>query len=312
MNEKRLAVVKHAWSFLDKQGARRVQLGQLLQSYQSQAHPRVLTREKKQETIYNDFESYIGVRAQGGFITEAAFIEYYADINATLPAEKDDYFVDLVLKTWGLQSDKAQVSPQRVEELENILFEKVRQRTHGADDEGKTVRKIFKHFDLDGYGTIEPSEFKKALETLGCVFKDIELEAIFNKYDTNGNGKLDYEEFANFFARRGSGNNPNVNPVFGLTREAPNQVLDKIKQVLKSRGAHGIRGLGLVFRRMDNSGDKKMDRTEFMWGLKENGHNLTPSEFERIFKYFDKNNDGKICYDEFLRGLRGEMNERRT
>lgn len=48
-----------------------------------------------------------------------------------------------------------------------------------------------------------------------------------------------------------------------------------------------------------------------MWGLKENGHNLSPSEFERIFKYFDRNNDGKVNYDEFLRGIRGEMNDRR-
>jgi Ca2+-binding EF-hand superfamily protein len=51
-----------------------------------------------------------------------------------------------------------------------------------------------------------------------------------------------------------------------------------------------------------------MDRHEFMWGLRENGHSLTPSEFERIFKYFDKNNDGKISYDEFLRGIRGDLN----
>lgn len=54
-----------------------------------------------------------------------------------------------------------------------------------------------------------------------------------------------------------------------------------------------------------------MDRNEFMWGLRENGHTLSPSEFERIFKYFDKNNDGKISYDEFLRGIRGDMNQRR-
>jgi len=36
------------------------------------------------------------------------------------------------------------------------------------------------------------------------------------------NGKIDYEEFASFFARKGSGNNPNVNPVFGIEREKPN------------------------------------------------------------------------------------------
>jgi Ca2+-binding EF-hand superfamily protein len=195
--------------------------------------------------------------------------------------------------------------------LEEIVFEKVRQRTHGADDEGKTVKKIFKHFDLDGFGTIEMNEFTKSLETLGCVFKSFEIEALFNKYDANANGKLDYEEFAAFFAKKGSGNNPNVNPVFGIGREAPNQVLEKVKATLKSRGANGIRGLGIVFRRIDNSGDRKLDRSEFMWGLKENGHNLSPSEFERIFKFFDKNNDGKISYDEFLRGLRGDLTQRR-
>src|SRR6185437_10989064 len=106
------------------------------------------------------------------------------------------YFVDMVLKTWGLNTDKQYVSAQKIEEMENIVFEKVRQKTHGADDEGKTVRKIFRHFDLDGFGTIELEEFKKSLETIGCLFKDFEIEALFKKYDANSNGKLDYEEFS--------------------------------------------------------------------------------------------------------------------
>lgn len=234
---------------------------------------------------------------------------FYSDSNAVLPLEKENYFIDMVLKTWGINSNAANVPAPRLAELEDIIFEKIRQRTHGADDEGKTVRRVFKHFDLDGYGTIEFSEFKKALETIGCLFKEYELEAIFSKYDKDNNRKLDYEEFANWFAIKGSGDNPNVNPCFGIKREPPNQVLEKILKTLKARGAHGIRGLGIVFRRMDNNGDKKMDRHEFMWGLKENGHTLSPSEFERIFKYFDKNNDGKITYDEFLRGVRGDLND---
>jgi len=229
-----------------------------------------------------------------------------------MPNEKENYFVDMLIKTWDLDADKASVSESNLAKMEDVIFEKVRQRTHGAEDEGRTVKKIFKHFDRDGLGTIEPMEFKKALETLGCTFKDFELHAIFSKYDKNANGRLDYEEFALMFALRGSGNNPNVNPTFGIEREPPLQVLGKILNVLKARGAHGIRGLGHVFRRMDNNGDKKFDRNEFMWGLRENGHKLSPSEFERIFKYFDKNNDGCISFDEFLRGVRGEMNARRV
>lgn len=169
----------------------------------------------------------------------------------------------MVLKTWGLNADASYVPEPRLLELEDIIFEKIRQRTHGADDEGKTCRRIFKHFDLDGYGTIEPAEFRKALETIGCIFKEHELAAIFNKYDKDGNGKLDYEEFANWFAIKGSGNNPNVNPSFGVRREPPRQVLQKILDTLKSRGPHGPRGLGIIFRKMDNNGDQKLDRHEF-------------------------------------------------
>ncbi len=55
----------------------------------------------------------------------------------------------------------------------------------------------------------------------------------------------------------------------------------------------------------------KLDRFEFQWGLKEHGVDLSPSEFERIFKFFDKNNEGRISYDDFLYGLRGELNGRR-
>lgn len=313
MNAKRIAVVKHAFQSLDEQSQKRIAFEKLRKSYRADQHPRVKTREKKAETVLADFIACMGAKCQGLFVTEAGFLDYYADINATLPAEKDDYFVELILRTWGLSADAAAsfITPQRIAEIEGIIFEKIRQKTHGADDEGKTIQRIFRHFDLDGYGTLEFNEFKKALETLGCLFSTAEMQGIFKKYDSNGNGKLDYEEFSMFFAHKGSGNNPNVNPVFGISREPPNQVVEKIKKTLKQRGANGIRGLGIVFRQMDNSRSGKLDRYEFMWGLKENGHNLSPSEFERVFKYFDKNNDGKISYDEFLVVLRGHLNERR-
>lgn len=312
MTTNRLAVCKAAFKKLSG-GQPACSFETLVANYNAPAHPRVTSRDKKAETVMNDFVTLMGEQVQDGAVSEAGFLAYYASANAVLPVEKENYFIDMVIKTWGLEvsASGASVAGPRLAEIEDSIFEKIRQRTHGAEDEGRTVRRVFKHFDLDGFGTIEFNEFTKAMEAIGCCYKDFELRAVFDKYDKDGNNKLDYEEFASFMAIKGSGNNPNVNPSFGLTREPPNQVLQKIRETLKARGAHGIRGLGLVFRRMDNNGDRKMDRHEFMWGLRENGHNLSPSEFERIFKYFDKNNDGKLSYDEFLRGVRGAMNENR-
>lgn len=311
MSNDRLAIIKKAWQKVAG-GAASCSLESIVAQYNAPAHPRVTSREKRAETVMSDFVQLMQAKSQNGQVSEEDFISFYADCNAVTPVEKENYFITCILKVWGLEGTAVTVAGSRLSEIEDIIFEKVRQRTHGADDEGKTVRKIFRHFDLDGFGTIEFSEFTKALESMGCCFPEFEQRALFAKYDKDGNNKLDYEEFSAWFAVKGSGNNPNVNPVFGIKREPPNQVLNKILETLKARGAHGIRGLGIVFRRMDNNGDKKMDRNEFMWGLRENGHTLSPSEFERIFKYFDKNNDGKVSYDEFLRGIRGEMNQRRT
>jgi len=65
-------------------------------------HPRTRTREKKSEQVRLEFIECMSRLQTAGVVTEQAFVEYYADINACLPAEKDDYFVDLVLKSWGL------------------------------------------------------------------------------------------------------------------------------------------------------------------------------------------------------------------
>jgi len=45
--------------------------------------------------------------------------------------------------------------------------------------------------------------------------------------------------------------------------------------------------------------------------LKESGQKLSEQEFERLFKYFDKNGDGSITVSEFLRGVRGDLPQSR-
>ena len=117
---------------------------------------------------------------------------------------------------------------------------------------------------------------------------------------------------ASCFALHGSGNNPNVNPVFGVEREPPLAVLDKIRTVLKEKAGNGVDQLHHTFYRMDKNGSGKLDRHEFAWALKDNGHTLSQHEFERIFKFFDKNNDGILSVQEFMYGIRGDLTERKV
>ncbi len=110
---------------------------------------------------------------------------------------------------------------------------------------------------------------------------------------------------------KGTGNIPNVNPVFGLNQENPTQIMIKIAKTLLCKSIYGIRGLVKLFKQYDKNNDLKLDRHEIQHALKLNGQILAPSEFERIFRHFDKNNDGTINVSEFVHGLRGEMNETR-
>lgn len=133
---------------------------QLQARFRAAEHPRVASREKKPASIYKEFQQGCCKYVKDGSVTADGFLEYYLDVNSTLPAEKEAYFHQSVTRTWGL----AQATPLpdhyqahksgQVTDLEDVIYEKVRQRTHGTEDEGKTVKHFFKYFDENGLGTL--------------------------------------------------------------------------------------------------------------------------------------------------------------
>ena len=90
------------------------------------------------------------------------------------------------------------------------MYEKIRQKTHAGQDEGKTCRKVFGHFDKERFGTVYIKEFSMGLETLGCYFSKAEIQALFNKHDPHHSTMVDYEVLSGNIAVRGAGFNPNV------------------------------------------------------------------------------------------------------
>eukprot|EP00344_Euplotes_crassus_P011494 CAMPEP_0197004752 /NCGR_PEP_ID=MMETSP1380-20130617/25518_1 /TAXON_ID=5936 /ORGANISM="Euplotes crassus, Strain CT5" /LENGTH=282 /DNA_ID=CAMNT_0042423655 /DNA_START=65 /DNA_END=913 /DNA_ORIENTATION=- len=80
---------------------------------------------------------------------------------------------------------------------------------------------------------------------------------------------------------------------------------------LKSKGGIGIKSLGVLFRRFDDNGNRKLDISEFEEALAECGLFPKYTDLQALMKFYDIDGDGNIGYEEFLRGLRDELSERR-
>jgi len=154
----------------------------------------------------------------------------------------------IVQNTWGLTSSQDYVSPDRIIKLENILFEKIRQATNAKVDEGQTLYKAFKYYDLEEKGVVNLPQFSSVLVKFGCKFLEPETAALFYHYDSKRSGTLVYSEICAIMSLKGAGTNPNVNPVFEISKMPPLDILKKIIEFIKAKGIAGLRGLSIAFK----------------------------------------------------------------
>lgn len=78
-----------------------------------------------------------------------------------------------------------------------------------------------------------------------------------------------------------------------------------LRKKIASRGANGIYSLGRLFRNIDDNNSHCLDMMEFAKVLKEFRLGLSHDDVVCVYGLFDKDSNGKVSYDEFLRGVRG-------
>lgn len=54
-----------------------------------------------------------------------------------------------------------------------------------------------------------------------------------------------------------------------------------------------------------------MDVDDFRWGFIDFGISVTKEEAAQVLEYFDRDKNGTVSYDEFLRFLKGDLNASR-
>ncbi|GBN36431.1 Calcyphosin-like protein [Araneus ventricosus] len=88
-------------------------------------------------------------------------------------------------------------------------------------------------------------------------------------------------------------------------------VVEKLRELCRSRGANGIIGLSRAFRLMDDNRDRKLDLEEMKLGLKEYGASLEDDEVAELFKELDKDESGTVSFEEFLKAVRPALPQER-
>ncbi|RYG62823.1 DUF4496 domain-containing protein, partial [archaeon] len=91
-----------------------------------------------------------------------------------------------------------------------------------------------------------------------------------------------------------------------------NDIVNKVRtKIIERGGSNGIRSVAKLLSIMDDNGDKRLNKEELRYGLRDFGIDLTPTELEQVFMYFDRDRNGFIDLTEFLVGIKGDINERR-
>lgn len=87
---------------------------------------------------------------------------------------------------------QSRVNSQRVENMEQMLRQKLNQRTRGG---GFALRRAFTFFDRDGSGGVSTEELRQGLRDFGLQYSDEEVAALMAKFDKEYKNEVDYSNF---------------------------------------------------------------------------------------------------------------------
>jgi Ca2+-binding EF-hand superfamily protein len=81
-------------------------------------------------------------------------------------------------------------------QFENQLRTKLSQKASVHHTEAQTLHDAFRYFDLDNSGAVSLGEWRQVCQRLNVSLPRDAAEQLFNYYDFDGSGDLDYREFS--------------------------------------------------------------------------------------------------------------------
>ena len=140
-----------------------------------------------------------------------------------------------------------------------------------------SVREAFKKFDADNDGQISRQEVMNGASSAGLRISSEEVDTLFILGDKDGNGQIDFSEFAQI-----------------MIPSAPEKI-SKLRKCFRNRTE-----VEAAFRRWDANRDGSISLNELKAGLSGSGIMFTEQEAETCFAVADTNGDNEVSMEEFV------------
>lgn len=129
----------------------------------------------------------------------------------------------------------------------------------------KTLESTFQKFDADGNGFVTLDEASEVLKAPPFKFPGEIVKELLKTFDKDGNGKLDYHEFAGFYAEA-KASNDEISARFDQLDVDGNGVLspEEVSEVLRERVGFDAKQVTELMKVFDTNNDGSLDKTEFM------------------------------------------------
>jgi len=139
-----------------------------------------------------------------------------------------------------------------------------------SEEQKSDIREAFNLFDTAGSGSIDTKDLKVAMRALGFEPRKEEIKKMVCEVDKDNTGNLTFDNFISLMARKISEK-------------------DSKEEILKA------------FKLFDDDETGKISFENLKRVAKELGENLTDEELQEMIDEADRNGDGEVDEDEFLR-----------
>ncbi len=145
-----------------------------------------------------------------------------------------------------------------------------KKRTELTEEQRQEIKEAFDLFDTEGSGTIDSKELKVAMRALGFEPKKDDIKRMISELDVEGNGVIEFGQFLELMTTK-------------MAERDPREEMVK------------------AFRLFDEDESGSISFKNLKRVAKELGENMGDEEIQEMIDEADRDGDGVINEDEFIR-----------